>query len=77
MVLENRFSGLSKPHLQAVNVGGNKSNFRNQTLYQLGLACARSLTSSMTRKNRQKCIKIAKNDFTRKIKDFNSFTKIA
>ena len=59
MVLENRFSGLSKPHLQAVNVGGNKSNFRNQTLYQLGLACARALTHEQC--DQKKSPKVYKN----------------
>ena len=33
--------------------------------------------SSVTRKNCQMSIKVAQNDFTRKIKDFDTFTKIA
>ena len=32
---------------------------------------------SVTRKNRQISIKAAQNDFTRKIRDFDIFTKIA
>ena len=35
------------------------------------------LTSSLTRKNRQMSIKVAKYDFARKMKDFDTFTKIA
>ena len=35
------------------------------------------LPTSVTRKNRQMSIKVAKNDFNRKMKDFNTFTKIA
>ena len=34
-------------------------------------------TSSVTRKNRQMSIKVAQNDFTRKMIDFETFTKIA
>ena len=33
--------------------------------------------SSVTRKNRQISIKVAKNDFSRKIIDFDTFSKIA
>ena len=33
--------------------------------------------TSVTRKNRQMSIKVAKNDFTGKIKDVDTFTKIA
>ena len=36
-----------------------------------------SISISVTRKNRQISIKVAKNDFTRKMIDFNSFTKIS
>ena len=32
---------------------------------------------SVTRKNRQMYIKVAKNNFTRKMTDFDTFTKIA
>jgi len=34
-------------------------------------------TISVTRKNRQMSIKVPKNDFTRKIKEIDTFTKIA
>ena len=34
-------------------------------------------TNSETRKNRQMSVKLPKNDFTRKMIDFDTFTKIA
>ena len=33
--------------------------------------------TSVTSKNRQMSVKVAKNDFTRKMNDFDTFTKIA
>ena len=33
--------------------------------------------TSVTRKNRQRLVKLPKNDFTRKMIDFDTFTKIA
>ena len=36
-----------------------------------------SVYVSVTRKNREISIKVAHNDFARKIKDFDTFTKIA
>ena len=35
------------------------------------------MTGSVTRKNAKCLYKLPKNDFTRKIKDFNTFTEIA
>ena len=36
-----------------------------------------AISVSVTRKNRQMSKKLPKNDFTRNIKDFDTFTKIA
>ena len=36
----------------------------------------RKVRDSVTRKNRQMSIKVAKNDFTSKMIDFNTFTKM-
>ena len=40
------------------------------------IAVIHYMASSVTRKNRQMSIKLAQNDFTRKMRDFDTFTKI-
>ena len=45
--------------------------------FQLDLVILMSVTVSLTRKNCQMSIKVAQNDFTRKMIDFDNLTKIA
>ena len=47
----------------------------NQLLFRHSSKISRYVISSVTRKNRQMSIKAAKNDFTRKMIDFDTFKK--
>ena len=49
------------------------NDFVTKALRALGL----NVNSCVTRKNCQMSLQVAKNDFTRKMIDFDSFTKIA
>ena len=80
-IVEKRDGNVERRNENVVSVDRGASSeplsTRNQGKFVLSMFIKVYALTSVTRKNRQMSTKVAQNDFTRKMIDFDTFTKIS